>query len=420
MFLLYACSDSTGPDAGEAVIQGSVQFGDGSSQQLSSAGDLQGATVTAARVTSNGSFESIGETQTQVNANGGFTMTVDMAAAQHLVIKAEHQGTKLHGFLAAEVENGSTYTLKPINVESSAEASVFARLVAIGQANSVGKADIETAVSAQAAASIRASTSAVNQIAASLVNAAQVRARFYAEYSGNAANQQMNAAAELRVQAQFQLEQALANASSQQQVDAAIEAYLNAKAEAYVNSGLSEAEASLLLDMYAEAMVRGTSSLSSQVRNDIRARYAFYSSIALDKAVRAQATASGFSQSTVQAIASAGTQLKATLKASSGASAEINAAFETYHEDVRSAMESDSSVNAQVIVSVDAEINSTAGVKAVFNTAMQAAATAEAMVQAYAAFTTGVELIVNSHGAGLGSANAEAVAWMMVLINLNS
>jgi hypothetical protein len=424
-FLGLACSSSTGSNKSEAVIQGTFQ-GDVAPQSSvfqksdgpAETQNFSGVTVFAAQVTSNGSVQAISGTETTTNASGNYSIAVDMAAAHRVVIVAQRGSQKWMGHLSSKVENGKNYTLKPINVESTAEAEVFARLVATGKADDVSKSDIETAVSAEAAAHLYGNTSAATTMASSLASAAEARAEFYTRKIQQNASQRLNQAMNTKAEAQFNLETSLHAATNASQREAAFEAFVDATVNAYVESGLTLAEASTMIDMWGHAVVNGSASASSEVRNRVRARIALYKAFAVDKAIRAEAQASGLSQSTVQAIASAGTSLKATVKASAGVQSEIRSAFESWHNEVKAAIENDSSAEATVIISLNAQINMSTGACTVFKTAISGAVSASILNTAYATFTSSVRSATETNLSGASSAKITAVSNTVLLMNL--
>jgi hypothetical protein len=418
--MLFACSSSTSSDSDSnfAVIQGSVSESSGESSTMLH--NTQGTVITAARITSDGSFSTIEGVQTQTNASGNFTLELDVREASHIAIMAETASGTKTGFLSTRVQNGQTYTLKPISVESSAQTAVYARVVASGKSNIVQKADIETAVSTQAAAAIHGNSTLATQIATGLANAAEARAAFVVDFASGNATQILSSAADARAEAQVAFEAALHAGATGSQKEAAFDAFIEAGVNAYVTAGMNASAVAKMTHMYKEVFLNSTSTVSATVRNQVRARTAMAASVAIDSAVRAEASASGLSQATVQVIANAGTELRSSIKASSGVTAEIKAAFEAYHEQVREAMESDASVEAAVIIAIDTEINALGGSKAIFNTAISGAINANTVVQIYKTFANSVLATVESHFSNSTELNAEAMARLMLLINLAS
>lgn len=423
-FLGLACSSSTDSNSSEAIIRGTFQ-GDAGPQGSVFKGEgpaetqnISGVTVFAAQVTSNGSIQAISGTETTTNATGNFTVAVDMSAAQHVVIVAQQANKKWMGFLSKSVENGKEYTLKPINIESSAEAEVFSRVVFTGKTDIVSKSDIETAVNAEAGTIIYAAPSAASDVSTALANGAAARVEFYSRKLQSNASQRLNQAMDTKAEAQFDLETSLHASTSAIQREAAYEAFTNATINAYVESGLTVAEASTMIDMWGHAVVSSTIGSSAQIRNQTRGTVSLYKAYALDKAIRAEAQAAGLSNATVQAIASAGTELKTEIRTSAGAQAAIRTAFESWHEEIDDAIRNDNSNEAVVILSLNAQINSTNGACTVFKAAISSSSSASVLNTAYAMFANSVRASTATSLGNASEAKIDAVSNTLVLMNL--
>lgn len=418
MMTFTACSDSSvSVDNNIAVIQGSVESS-ASQEKVQSSAEAEGAVVTAARVTSNGSFEVISETETQVSASGNFTLEVDASSLNHIAVLVETNGETLKGFLSKEISNGQTYTIKPVNSVSTAEAEVFAEIVAKGKTDIIHKSDIEAAVKNQSAAVIRSSSSASGQVASALESSAEARFSFFSEYGDADAETKLDTWLTVMTEAQAAFESTVSNNSSADAHAAAFEALLDAKLFAYAETGLNEVEISKLTHMQATVKQNSLNSAASDIRTDVRASSSVLVALAVDKAVRTRAEASGMSSATVSAIADAGAKLTGNVKASAGSRSEIQAAFDVYHEEVRNAMESDSSVEGSVIVAIDIEINSTAGAKTIFNTAISGILNLNTMNEAYAEFASSVRNSVEAQNSLIGSVETDAMADILLMINL--
>jgi hypothetical protein len=425
MTLTQACSDdpaSPGSDTSEAEIHGSVteSTSDESSQLQSSLTNVEGITVAAARITSDGSFETIAGTETQTDASGQFTLHVDTETTQHIAIIAESGGDQVMGFLSGKVENDHTYTIKPLNTESTAETEIFAALVASGEIENVKKSDIETIVSGSNAVHLHENTAAIAAFASGLSTAAEARAVFIAEIAEENAEAIAEQAAELSADAQFQLEASLESATSAEERDSAYELYMESVADAYVEAGLDAASAAKSFEVWSRTLFTSTAELTSEILNDTRKTAYAMTAIAVDKAVQTEAQLSGMSESTIQTIADAGVQLMSEISSSGGAETEITAAFDQYHEDVRSAMENDGSFEATAIVYIDADINASGGYKALFNTAISGTLSSSLIIDAYTAFFSSIHSSVENHLEEADEAQIEAVTNMMILINLTS
>lgn len=416
-FTAFGCS-SNSDGGGSATINGSVE-GE-SSQQKAKVSSIEGAVVTAAQVTSNGSLETLEGVETETNASGSFTLDVDVESAQHIVIIAEKEGQTWMGYLSGAVENGSTYTLKPINSESSAETEVFTRLVASGNADIVNKADVETVVSGQVATEIRSNASYATSIASGLKNAAEARAEYYSETLESESEAALESTLEAMAQAQFQLESELAATANAEERIAAYDVFIESSVNAYLNAGLDASSSAKAIEMWSRIFLNSLTSVSSEVEENARMHASVLVATAIDGAVRAEAEASGMSESSRQAIIDAGIQLRSAVKASAGVASEVEAAFEEYHEEVRSTMENDGSFEASVIVEIDTEINSSNGAKSSFSSSIAALLNASSVVDVYQTFYTDVSGTVETMMTGAGEAEVEAVSQLMILINLAS
>ncbi|MCC5941758.1 MAG: hypothetical protein JJU37_09465 [Balneolaceae bacterium] len=418
LMTFQACSDgSVSVDENVALIQGSVESS-GISEKAVSNADVSAATVTAARISSNGSFDIISETETQVDASGNFTLEVDANSLNHIAVLVETNGETLKGYLSKSIENGQSYTIKPVNSVSTAEAVVFADIVAKGKADIVHKADIEAVVNQRSATAIRSSSTASGRVATAVENSADARMTFFSEYGEADAETKMDTWFEIMTEAQAEFESAISNNSSAEAKEAAFDALLDAKLFAYAEAGLSEVEISKLVHMQAKVKNNSLGSASSDIRSDVRASSSLLVALAVDNATIARAEASGMSQATISAISDAGAKLTGEVRTSAGTNSQIQAAFETYHEEVKAAIESDSSVEGSVIVTIDLEINAIGGAKFIFDSAISGILSLNILNDAYAEFAGSVRNSVESRSDSIGSVEAEAMADILLLINL--
>ncbi|MCH8494760.1 MAG: hypothetical protein LAT57_03900 [Balneolales bacterium] len=422
MLLMMACSDSGSNASSEATIRGSVQ--PEQTQQMSRAMDsdissqnVSGMAVMAAQVSSNGSLQTISGTETTTNASGQFTLNLDVDAAQHIVIVAEREGTEFMGHLSAQVENGQTYTLKPINATSTAGARVFTRVVASGNAAKVHKSDIEATMSAEAATRINSSATAANQFAASLNSAASARAEFLSNRISGNANQQMDAAARAMADVQFDYEAQLAAAVTAEDRDVAFESFVKGGLQAWAETGLSASQAAEATELWGRVFINAMGSASADVRNAARTQVSLVQSFALESAVDAEARAAGASNTTVQAIAEASVNLRTAIKASAGVQAEIRTAFETFRDEVSEAIENDTSIETEAFIAINTEVSSSNGLAAAFRTSVNASTNATVVNTAYTTFETAINTLTNTHISG---ANAEAMARLVLLLHLGA
>lgn len=427
LFNFTACSDdnSTGTDNGgedsgsHATINGQVQDEFAKSSSASKAKDVEGAVVTAATISSSGSVEMMEDTETEVESSGEFTLEADANAAEEIVIVAENEGEKLMGYISAEVENGSSYTIKPIDTESSAETGVFAQIKSQGDTDIVHKSDIETMITSNSAAEIYGDGSATADIAAAVSNSAEARSEFFSEYSQDAESE-IDAYFETMTDAQFSYESTLNSSSSTDEEEAALEGYLETKVNAYNEASLSEKQTSEFLHAQGNIILNSMSSVSSEIQNEARHSSSIMIAIATDNAVQARAEASDMSDETISAIADAGVSLRSEVRSSGGSEGSIQTAFETYHDEVRSAIESDSSVEGTAVVTIDTEINAAGGIKATFNSTLSGLLDTSSLTDLYVDFNNDVDAVVQANSALIGDIDAEVLTDIMVLINLSN
>lgn len=427
LFNFTACSDdnSTGNDnegetpESQATINGQVQDEFAKSPSTSNAKDIEGTVVTAATVSSSGSFQMMEDTETEVESSGEFTLEADASTAEEIVVVAENNGEQLTGYISAEVENGSSYTIKPLDTESSAETDVYTQIKSQGNTDIVHKSDIETVITSNSAADVHGDESATAEVAAAVTNSAQARSEFFSEFSEDAESE-INAYFETMTDAQFSYESTLNSSSSTDEEEAAFEGYLETKVNAYNDASLNEKQTAEFLHAQGNVILNSMSSVSSEVENEARHSSSTMIAIATDNAVKAKAEASGMSDETVSAIADAGVTLRTEVQGSGGSESTISAAFETYHDEVRSAMENDSSVEGTAVVTIDTEINAAGGVKATFDSTLSGLVDTSSLTDLYISFNNDVDAVVDAQSDLIGDIDAEVLSDIMVLINLSS
>lgn len=424
----FACSDlSTSSDSDEATVNGRVESNEGQKAKGSDyqTAAVEGATVTMARVAADGSLEAISNTSAETNAEGEFTLQVDAdgitAASEDIIIMAEKEGQQWKAFLYGKLENGSSLDLKPITVESSGEASVYQHVVAKGETGLVSKADIETYIGSEAAAEIKSNTDAAVEFATALAKEAEARAKFFANQSIEVTEEQMMEIRSAKAEALANLHASLYASSDQSAKADAYNTYTEAVASAHVEAGINANAYAKAKEGASNLIFKNTTELSSTARSEVRANSSVLVAIAVDKAVQARMEAAEIAESSVEAAAQAGTQLRADIrsKATAGAS-EIQSLFASYNEKIVDVLEQEFSANAETIVGINSQINSTGGIKATLEASIGASANTDTIVDAYSTFYSAVETLVNNLYTAGTDAEAELVADVMILINIEN
>ncbi len=413
------CSDdnTSSSSSDYATVSGQVE------SSKSKTTTAQNTVVTAAYVTANGSVETISSTETTVDASGNFEIQVDAEAYQNIIVEAKSDTETTMGFVAGSVENGSEYTIKPIDSESSAETMVYAqlvanKLVANNGVNSVSKAEIEAVITAESAANVNSSSA--TKIAAALKKGAEVRAAYFQSEFNSESEVKLEAMMEAMAQAQATLEAKLIASNT---AESETNAYLEFEQEffnAYLEADSDAAIAAKAAEMWNRAVIEGTASASAEVRASANVQSSIMLAHLLEMAIEAEARAAGASETTISAIAQASVELRNNIKSTAGTEGEIRSSFQTYHDEVRTALENDSSFEATVIASIDADINASTGSKTVFESAIATTATADLMVDVYETFFTAIESNVSSSLEGSSQTKIEAVTELMILINAAS
>jgi len=415
-FTLFSCSDnSTGVNSNDqkATLNGSVADGTSQNKQLAEKSNHAGRLVSAARITSNGSLEVIEGTETETDASGDFTVEVDASAANHIVVVAESAVGETSAFVATELENDNSYTVKPLNAESKAETSVYSEVVARGNTDLIHKADIALLVTSEAASEINSSSSYAAQFAAALANNAEVRSEFFNEYSSSS---DLENALQAITEAHIQYDQSL-DASGGSSNNAS-NTFINATLQAYADAGLQTSDVAKLMHLQAEIIQNSMESSSLEIKNSTRLSASVMASIALDNAIKAEAESSSASDATVDAIVDAGTKLKTSIATSSGASSEISAVFNTYHQEIRTAFENDGSIEGTVVVAVDSEINATGGAKFEFENSLSSLLQLNSITSVYTDFSAQVQSSVQTQSELLGEVDTDVVTDIVVLMNI--
>lgn len=412
-FLGVNCSSSN--DSGEsAMISGRVDSGSQSKVVSNEA-----TVVSAGYINSSGQIKTIEGTETELNSSGRYNLAFDAEAYQNIVVVAKSGSQTWTGYVEGSVENGSEYTIKPIDVESSAETMVYSELIADGNAEMVHKSEVEAVITANNASQVHSSTTTSAKIATALYNSARVRAEYFESKFESEADAKMSMAASAMIDAQAELEARLDAASDASEKEGAYTAFFNAMSSVYLDADLEAKESAQLIEMWGRVFANSTATVSSNVKEEMNTQVSLFTAIVVDKAVRAELTAANAEQSTMDWAIQAGSDLKASINASAGVRSEIEAAFETYHDDIKSAMENDSNFTSTVIVSVDTDINSSTGAKSSFESSIAATISADLVLNIYNSFYTSVESTVESNNE-ISAAEVETVTDLMILINTSA
>ena len=403
--LAVACDDSsTGgmENSDAATFTGRVESTSSQQTEANKSADqisaVEGAVVTAAQVTAEGELQTIGDAEAQTDAEGEYSLQVDVSSiadpANQIVIIATNNEETAQAIVSAEVQNGNTIAVQPINLETSAEVAVYQNVAANGNTNIVSTADISVAVESEVAADIKSNTQNAADVAAALASSAQAKATYYTEKGIEVSEDQRNQIAQIKHDAQVQLEAEL-NAAAAGEKQAAVDAFLQRVAKAEVEAGVATWAAAESNDLAARVLVKQSADLSTDAQSEIRKQAYFLTAVTIDAAVRAEAEAAGASEETLNALADAGATLQADIRTATNASKDqIDSFYVTFNESVQNAINSDSSLNGSAFVSANTAISGSSGLKNTLSATLNATADVNTMLSAYSAFSSGIRGVV--------------------------
>ena len=404
------CSDDATSSGDSAMISGRVE------QSNAKAVSSEATMVYAAEVDANGSFKTIDGTETTTEANGSFTISFDAEPYQHVVVRVVANGETMYGFVNGEVENGGEYTIKPVDMESSAETKVFAKLVSDGSSDMISKAEIDAVITTENSSEVNSSSSQAATVASSLSASAKARMKYFETQFSSEADAKIEAYNNAMMDAQSELETRIDASASATARAEAYDSFYASLSDAYLQAGVESSSAAKAAEMSTRAFINSNTSVGSATNSEANIYIAWISASTIDAAVQAELETAGASKTTTDAVVSAGVDLMTSLEASNGTEANIRAAFDVYHDDVREAMENDANFSATAIVNVDTEINESSGAKATFDAAISSTLLADAMVDIYNSFFTSIESSVETGFDGSQS-EVEALTQIMILIN---
>jgi hypothetical protein len=340
-FLLAGCwndpASSSSNGSGGAMIEGQVTGEAVLAKRASQAGNgIEGATVTVAHVKADGSFEAVSSGAVQTDVDGRFSIDAN-AEGRGLVVIAEKAGKKWKAVISSEVKKGSTAHCRPLDVESSVEADVFAQVQADAKPVEASFADIAAHVDADIAARAQDKIEVRDFIAAQVETEADARHAVLVE-AGKFSEEKIQAAEDARLEAQAKLESALdvsAGAEAKAQAQAQCD---SAQLKAFADAGITLGEFAQAREAAFHAMVKasGSSEIEAGTRLAWIKKIALEHAASLKAAIDEDAKASG---SGADISADAGATLDASIKASKD-DQEIDSCFASFRKAVSAKLKS--------------------------------------------------------------------------------
>lgn len=437
--LLLAGCDTAGPDenGGETKqVQGRVtdeqSYGSRAAQdeqaaepsQVSasayaqSAPGVEGAVVTASSVNASGSTQNLSVSgQSTTQAEGQYD--IDVAGATNvLLLTANKSSNNFTSKVLVYTEGRSQLQAMPMTVESEGESNVYVEAKEQDDDGaSVTVADVAAHVDGAVAADLESGDASASDVAASIRSSIEAEGSYYSESGESEADQEE--AEDNKQSAFLQLQNELSAASSAQAQTAAIEAFEQAVANAYVNAGASVEGQAKAKQTGSSAAVHysGSTSLSSSARLGLRKKAELLAAIATARAVRAQFENNGASSAQLSALADARANLIASLRSAASAQAVADAKSE-YRAAVETELENFLDVSASVVDAAQTEIGVAAEstLDTVLNAGIDLGGLASQFAQAYVGFYSDAEAAAQSSLQSNGASEAAAGASVLVLL----
>lgn len=423
---LISCSKNSDYSSGgsNSKVSGRVTESSGLKSASLKSGQLtagvQGATVIIAEVQANGSLNTVSTQSVQTDVDGKFVVETKMSGAKNLVVVATKGTTELKSVVSAEVKNGTTVYAQPLNTETTAEAEVYARLIATGKTNVISQTDVQLYVNADVAAQIKGNESLQDQFIRSLEVAAQAKTKASGNSYFGISNSQLQTITTANAQAQADFEAALYNADDSQSADEEkFDNFQKAIVSAYASANVKAETYAKLSVISSKAFVNATANMSLPVYFASAESNYLRVAFIIRQAIEAKFLEAGASSAQSSAIVSAGANLTSSIKSSVSIN-QIADAFVQYHNAIIAQLKLTMSGQVNTIDMMDASINGNIGIKAMLNGSIDATASTDAIVNAYINFSNSCKTLVQLNMTGAMSAQVNTASEILLLANMNN
>ncbi len=426
-FILAACSKNNNPvdsNMGSSSVSGRITTSDGLPKSLaktgsieSTQGDVQGAAVILAQVQADGSLKTVSTNAVQTDAAGKFTVQTNLSGVNNIIVVANQGSTEWKARVSSILQSGTTVYAPPLNAKSTTEADLYIKIVGQGHSQDVDESDLKLLMDSDVAAQIKGDDNAQTQI----INAMEAKYQATSQASVNSyfgfSNSQMQAMASAKANAKTKLDQALyASGDSDDETDNDVNDYEGNVIAASSSSNISASSYTELMRIGFTAFINATSSMSAQakfaVAKSFSKRYAFVLSYAMQE----QFTAAGASNSQINAVASAGNTLYASIKSSTDMS-QIADAYAQYRSSIQSELKLTLSAYASIIDSINTTIST--GAKTTLVSVTSSGASFSSVVNAYITFFSSVKSSTQTSLTGASSAQINSASQILILANMN-
>ncbi|MDB5105639.1 MAG: hypothetical protein JWP91_3328 [Fibrobacteres bacterium] len=415
-------SPTTGDSSGEMTatiegrVQGDTQVG-GLGKGTSLGGGVEGATVTVLRLQSDGSFETVSSAGVKTDVQGRFSIKATVDGVRELVVKAGKEGKEWKAVVSGKVKKGSKTFCRPVNIESTVEADVLARIRAESQGTEISFADVASHIDADLSVKANGKADVESYLSAQIKTEAKARTSVLVSSVGKSTLAQIDQANEARMDAEAKLEadlEAAAAAASAGSTDISAEAKAKIESDwhtagfkAWTESGIALGE----LAKACEASYRVSVGTGANATVDASAKLAWMHRLALENAATLEAAvkedvkASGGQSGTSDIAVTAGAALKASLN-NAKTGAEIDSAFSAFRASVSLGLKAymETALGGKVLLS------DSSAARMALKTSLETAVTADQIAEAYRKFYVSAEAEIKAKIAGsIGTADSAKV-----------
>jgi hypothetical protein len=354
----------------------------------------------------------------KTDVQGRFSVGTTANEVRELVVVARKGSKEWKAVVSGKVKRGTVVVCRPLNTESSVEADVLAKVRGESKSMEVSFADIAGHIDAEMSLQAGGKTGAEAYLSAQLQTEAKARASVLVSSSGKFTLAQIDKANEARMDAEAKLESDL-DAAAELSADAGskIETDFHAaEFKAWADAGIVLGEVAKAHEASYKAMLQASAgaSVESETKLTWLHKIALAHAATLEAAVKEDVKASG-GQSEI--AVSAGIVLEASLNAAKSET-EIDSAFAGFRASVSAGLKgfAETALGGKVLLSDSSRA------RIELKTALEAAATADKIAEAYQKFYVSAEAEIQAKISGslvtADSAKINALTRIVLLIGI--
>ncbi|MDQ3002801.1 MAG: hypothetical protein M3Y08_16255, partial [Fibrobacterota bacterium] len=411
MCLLTGCfsdpSSSNSSGGSTATIEGRVEGDLALGKRSAMGAGIEGATVTVMRIKSDGSLEAVTSAEVKTDVQGHFSVKTTVEDARELVVVAKKQTKQWKAVVSGKAKKGSKIFCRPLNTESSVEATVLAKVRAESKTGEVSFADVASHIDSDVSVKANGKADVESYLSAQLQTEAKARTSALVSSSGKFSLAQIDKANEARMDAEAKLESDLnAAVDLSAETKARIEADRQAAGfKAWTDAGIVLGEVAKSGEVSFKAMAQA----SAKATVDSEAKLAWLRKVAiehaatLEAAVKEDVKASG---GTADIAVSAGLILKTSLNAAK-TEVEIDSSFAKFRSSVSTGLKGfvETALGSKVLLSESSEA------RIALKADLAVAATADMIAEAYQKFYVSAEAEIKANIKGtIGTSDSAKVS----------